>query len=59
MIKVDANGIWESYFNEFSISCEACKGTEVVIRVAGAEEHGEVGHIIIVCLNCGFEDYGS
>jgi hypothetical protein len=56
MILVNANDIRTERTFNFSITCNYCLSDKVIIKIMGAEEHGEVGEVIFTCQECGEED---
>jgi DNA-directed RNA polymerase subunit RPC12/RpoP len=53
MIKIDANGIRDEIAEGFFITCQRCGSKDVEIKIDGAEEHGEVGYVNVLCKACG------
>lgn len=52
MIKIDMNGIREEMVSGFYIRCERGGSPDVKITIGGAEEHGEVGAVEMICREC-------
>ena len=53
MIKIDENGIRSEVIPGFVIVCERCSKKDGAIEIEGAEEHGEVGRVVVRCEGCG------
>ena len=53
MITINENDMREKHILNFTIVCNKCESSDVLIIVDGAEEHGEVGEITIWCRKCG------
>jgi len=59
MIEINANDARREAIRGFSIVCEKCGLSDIKMTIGGAEEHGEVGTIEIICRKCGQWEYGE